>query len=203
MMQLKKYISGKSVAVIGNSNNLMSYSYGREIDEHDIVIRMNRGILIPDTHCFGARTDIWCYSTYKLVKEIYPLCKCDIRVYMSPKERKLFKKGPENLFFPMTLWKSLNMQLSARPSVGAMVSYLLLQCEPRTVTFYGFDFKATKSFYEKKNNTGSHNFLKEKQLIQDISLKNNWIMKECSKEYKGNTKFNNYLLKVKNILRIT
>ncbi|WP_189438263.1 glycosyltransferase family 29 protein [Pseudovibrio japonicus] len=182
-MQLKRYLANKSVAVVGNSQNLFSYEYGSEIDSHDIVIRMNRGIIIPLETSFGAKTNVWCYSTFKLVKDIYQSYDCDYKVYMSPKDRILSASQSNELFFPLVLWSRLHSNLEARPSVGAMVTYLLAQCNPSRVTIFGFDFKASKSFYEKANNTGSHNFLRERELLQDFIERNNWVLKDCSRAY--------------------
>lgn len=39
-----KYIKGKSVAVVGSSACLLGQRHGSDIDDHDIVIRINRGI---------------------------------------------------------------------------------------------------------------------------------------------------------------
>ncbi|MGH0002421.1 glycosyltransferase family 29 protein [Pseudovibrio ascidiaceicola] len=182
-MQLKRYFAQKSVAVVGNSMNLLNYQYGSEIDAHDVVIRMNRGVIIPQKNCFGHNTNVWCYSTFKLVKDIYRKSNCDYRVCMSPKNRVLTNRCSTDLFFPIALWKRLNNELEARPSVGAMVTYLLAQCDPASVDIYGFDFKASKSFYEKSNNTGSHNFQREQELLQQIIITKGWSLKDCSLEY--------------------
>lgn len=43
---LRKFICGKSVAIVGNAESLFNYKYGKDIDSHDIVIRMNLGYRI-------------------------------------------------------------------------------------------------------------------------------------------------------------
>jgi hypothetical protein len=52
----------KTVALIGNSVILNSQEYGKLIDEHDVVCRINKGPLIcnPSTH--GIRTDVLFYG---------------------------------------------------------------------------------------------------------------------------------------------
>ncbi|HKX45192.1 MAG TPA: glycosyltransferase family 29 protein [Planctomycetota bacterium] len=55
-------LSGKRVAVVGNSGEVLKGSHGSEIDAHDIVIRMNAGVpgFVEGAHgrALGHRTDI-------------------------------------------------------------------------------------------------------------------------------------------------
>lgn len=57
---MKELIAGKRVAVVGNAPEILDMDYGRVIDGHDLVLRMNRGI--PSTEeqymAIGQRTDI-------------------------------------------------------------------------------------------------------------------------------------------------
>ena len=52
-----RYVDGKSISVVGNAPILFNDWYGMKIDAADIVIRMNRGIVINEK-VQGKRTDI-------------------------------------------------------------------------------------------------------------------------------------------------
>ena len=41
-MNFRKLIEGKTVAIVGPAEYLMGSGYGNKIDEHDIVVRVNR-----------------------------------------------------------------------------------------------------------------------------------------------------------------
>lgn len=58
---IESMISGKSVAIVGSAKYLSNFEFGKEIDEHDIVVRINKGIDIISTDTqksLGSRSDI-------------------------------------------------------------------------------------------------------------------------------------------------
>jgi hypothetical protein len=69
--ELKALISGKRVAVVGNAQSLNSTTYGKEIDSHDVVIRINHAanFFIGDERfdnedcdleaAVGSKIDVW------------------------------------------------------------------------------------------------------------------------------------------------
>lgn len=62
--KLKKIVENKSVALIGPANYLKNIEQGDKIEEYDIIIRFNDGI-IPDKSMarnIGRRTDVWIYN---------------------------------------------------------------------------------------------------------------------------------------------
>lgn len=53
--------NGKSIALVGSAKYLSNFSFGSQIDSHDIVVRINKGIDILNESTFnkfGSRTDI-------------------------------------------------------------------------------------------------------------------------------------------------
>jgi len=60
---MKDLIDKKTVALVGNSQSLFNYQYGSEIDDHDVVIRINNTAIYYDdnrrTH--GTRNTIWAF----------------------------------------------------------------------------------------------------------------------------------------------
>ena len=63
-MTFDEFVSGKSVAVVGNSQSLFNKNYGSLIDRHDVVIRFNKPANLYcdeylDTH--GEKMDVWAF----------------------------------------------------------------------------------------------------------------------------------------------
>ena len=56
---LEKLLENKRIAVVGNGPLEIGKGLGKEIDEHDIVIRFNNFQLEGFEHDYGERTDIW------------------------------------------------------------------------------------------------------------------------------------------------
>jgi len=57
------YIENKSIAIVGNSPCEIGKHRGKDIDNHDIVIRFNNYILDNDTTIdYGKKENIWCIS---------------------------------------------------------------------------------------------------------------------------------------------
>ena len=56
----KKYLEGKSVALVGPAEYLTKLDTGSYIDSHDVVVRINRGMELIDSYSnsIGERTDI-------------------------------------------------------------------------------------------------------------------------------------------------
>lgn len=57
---LQDFFKGKSVAIVGPAASFEGSGYGKEIDSHDVVVRVNSGTFDdPDfTKDFGSRTDV-------------------------------------------------------------------------------------------------------------------------------------------------
>lgn len=56
---LENLLAGKSIAVVGNSPNLMGKNLGKDIDSHDYVVRFNNFKTKGFEADYGTRTDIW------------------------------------------------------------------------------------------------------------------------------------------------
>lgn len=58
---IENIVANKSVAIVASAKYLSNFKFGKEIDQHDIVVRINKGIdvLSPETEVsLGARSDI-------------------------------------------------------------------------------------------------------------------------------------------------
>lgn len=149
--QIDLIVRGKSVALVGNSRNVLGKQF--PVDQHDVVIRMNGAWDLPVNMqaSVGKCLDILCVSGAK--KQIDSMVeKLPNVVYMSPKNRNLISdRTSEKLYFyPEQWWSSLYEQLEARPSTGCMaVDMLRRMIGDGTLTLYGFDFFQNASWHKR------------------------------------------------------
>jgi hypothetical protein len=183
---IAEMFDNKSVAVIGNAESIFSYQFGNEIDNHDIVIRMNKGY-IKDAKAQGSKTTIWAGSAPMSEIEIIEYFSPLTYMWMTPKISDMPKYSDEFLqklfVHPKEIWDTLFCALNnTRPTTGMMViNFLLKYTNPNAVTLYGFDFFKTKSFYERKIRRNTpHNFVSEERLVyamiedrSDVIIKGN------------------------------
>ena len=175
--KFKEFFNDKSVAIIGNAQSLFDHELGNEIDSHDIVIRMNSG-MIQKSISQGSKTTIWASS--------FPLKENVVNNEFNPKyifwiTPKLSVKPLYSISFhkkmfmlPFNIWEELFKNLDeTRPTTGLSIIYFLLEhCNPKNVDLYGFDFFETKSFYLEKIRTDTpHNFSKEKEYVFSLMKK--------------------------------
>jgi hypothetical protein len=227
----------KRVAVVGNASSLFNSVFGKEIDNHEVVVRINRS----STICFpendneksqGTRTDVWAFSfADSMETELTSHHKiCDKLIQMN--DAKLNKKTFDFTFECMknedidVLTKSLNdmkkvidkefvrqemikfnydekfrhikkhrahllqdlikqdiiksvdAQLNTNkkfvPSTGLRLLHYISLGSPESVNIYGFDWKETPTFYDKKKETRvtekkhNHNFFLEKEYCKKV-----------------------------------
>tara|TARA_B100001250_G_C19716360_1_gene751664 strand:+ start:197 stop:967 length:771 start_codon:yes stop_codon:yes gene_type:complete len=66
--KFSKYVAGKKIILMGPSPYTLNHERGEWVDNHDIVIRMNKSFPVKDEHkkYIGSRTDIryHCMNTY-------------------------------------------------------------------------------------------------------------------------------------------
>jgi hypothetical protein len=82
---------------------------------------------------------------------------------MTPKHTgiNLWMSRRKDLFFyPREDWQALCDQLQKnRPSTGAMIlDFVANRLHPTQLNLFGFDFKKSKTLYEKKQKLGPHNW---------------------------------------------
>ena len=65
------FFVGKDVAIVGGAGGLFNSNLGNKIDAHQIVIRINRGILIKDEKHQGTKTDYWAYPNPSKIWDIH------------------------------------------------------------------------------------------------------------------------------------
>ena len=175
----KEFFNNKSIAIIGNAQSLFDQELGKEIDAHDIVIRMNSG-LIKDPKSQGNKTTIWASSFPLKEKEINEKFNPKYVFWITPKlsVKPVYSISLHKKMFmlPFFIWESLYQKLDeTRPTTGLSIIYFVLEyCNAKKVDLYGFDFFETKSFYLEKIRTDTpHDFLKEKNFVHSLVKKYN------------------------------
>lgn len=158
LQPIASFIQGKRIALIGNAQSLLLHS-NREIDDFDIVIRINAGPFVAQSNPnIGKRTDILLISGF--LDSVDDLLQMATHViYMTPLKRDLLTdKQREALFFyPTEWWHELNSQVGERPSTGCMgIDMVNRFIGNGELHLYGFDFWRTPTSYNGSNRPGPH-----------------------------------------------
>lgn len=173
LQPLFDFLNGKSIAIVGNANSLLSHQYGSLIDEHEVVVRMNRAFPL-DPVAQGTRFDLWCFSGFRAALNPPRGFVVPPSVWMSHKRMKTGKVGHDCIFYPRSYLRTLRDRLGARPSVGALTVDLISRAAPRAVTVIGFDFKRTGTFYQNVNHIGPHDFSAEARYVMEVVKQRSW-----------------------------
>lgn len=161
---MQKLIDNKYVALVGNAESLFDFQYGSEIDDHQVVIRINDTAIFHDDltprHSQGTKIDIWAFwDVYRFItsQSQYRTKRTDEFFYKG-KFKKLNlcmgmrEKGFElnDKEFGLDIKQQCRKELG-NPSTGLVLLYLLDNMNPKEVNVYGFDFKKTKTFSQATN----------------------------------------------------
>lgn len=165
---MKDLIDKKTVALVGNSQSLFDYQYGSEIDDHDVVIRINNTAIYYDdnrrTH--GTRNTIWAF--WDVLKFL-----TSQKQYRGPRTDEFFALRNfhclnlygatdkafelDDVKFGSDIKRKCKKELG-NPSAGSILLYLLNEYTPRWVSVYGMDFKRTKTFSHEQNNVDKQRY---------------------------------------------
>lgn len=176
MQRLLECVEGRSVALVGNSEGILSSNAGNQIDSADLVIRMNRGLpdAMPKRLCgaIGMRTSVW--ATAKFWSDLVRPSDCGLIVWM-----KLTALGKLHLAkmllskpgCPVLLWTA-EFEQECREFVGAdpgtgirLLWWLKVKASPRSVSCYGMDCWERPSHWSGLRNTPNHSPELEKQAM--------------------------------------
>lgn len=197
----KDLVQGKKIAIIGNALSLQSQKKGNEIDNHNLVVRINiPGNLFYDNmkNVYGTKMDIWCcwkadvfldkneekyVHCFKNSDDIYKievLASTETIVNVETLYTDNRIKNLEKLI--IELYPPRFKRTFYKFSTGFLLLNYLAICNPQSVSIYGFDFKKTGTFYEKNPNRNmingldticGHDFRIEEKYISDHFLKTN------------------------------
>jgi hypothetical protein len=166
--KFKSLICGKNVAIVGPAKYMLDSSLGAEIDEHDVVVRINRSIETTKQYPkdVGTKCDIL-YSclieTAQNAGNINPdELKNDygVRCLVAPPQSeysgistqtKLHYMANQNTvkkiktLMPLRIVShvfhtELAKKVESRPNTGYLAIYDLLSFQPKSLSIYGFSF---------------------------------------------------------------
>lgn len=161
---MREVFEGKTVSLVGNARSLFHKDYGSEIDSAQVVCRIKRGFFMlkpEDIKSHGKRTDVWFLNWFKTMKPNRVTNRtCDHIV--------------EILHHPEIDVEWLKNDLGHhRPSTGLRILHLISLYNPAKVYVYGYDWKETPSFHDKKLEDDRHDFKLEKQYCINRFFSNN------------------------------
>lgn len=190
--EIHKVFFGKTVALIGNNESLCHTDYGDEIDSHEVVVRINRGIFAVGTDSHGSKTDVILYSKPTVFKGLIEpfgnlpslFINCTfVHTYPANKNNRLLSKKTyfytreERWHFthPVGFPKRSQKMLST----GACAIDLILRCQPYKINLYGFDWNKTGTFYHSVDyelTKDKHNFdLEQKYMSWILDLESDIV----------------------------
>lgn len=145
------------ISVVGNAKSIFDFDDGWIIDLADIVVRFNRGTPINEVKQ-GSQTNIL--------------------VFTNPGSKNAFPEG-------LTYWDTANFPerphleklLDASPSNGIIALEKIKNDYPNDeVHIFGFDWKATETFWRPDRPTTKHNYKKEKEYCLRLIEEQNWTL---------------------------
>lgn len=153
---------GKSISLVGGAQSIYQSEHGNLIDSADIIIRINRGFPRRKKNQ-GKRTDLLAISCSIKRWQHWRYFQSAPILWMSPKHHGVpswMSRRNDLFFYPEQDWKNLCHRLqNHRPSTGAMIlDFVEQHLKPARLNLFGFDFKKSKTLYEKKQKLGPHNW---------------------------------------------
>ena len=147
-------IADRDIALVGNSEKL--FNRVNPIDQHEIVIRINRAWAIPDEkrRYSGRKLDFLFDSTeMDLIDSALREAGKGV-VWMTPKKRsEIPAQAVERLYFyPEAWWEELMAKIGSRPSTGCMgVDLISRYIHKGHLTLYGFDFFQSHNWWQERS----------------------------------------------------
>lgn len=169
-MSIKDYCNNKRIAIIGNSSKILDKNLGKEIDAHDIIVRMNHAPLHISkyTESTGAKTNIISFGMSNLTaaSKISNLIKPEYNLFLIRCNGPVIDKN-EYIQFKNPVHGDLDQyrelsskfnigKIKYKPSTGSVtVNYFLKNINFSQLNLYGFDFFKSSSGF-KRNEFNSY-----------------------------------------------
>lgn len=174
---MRDWFEGKSVALVGNSTSLFDKEYGTIIDQHDVVVRLNKAAMLTnrfdarDSH--GTRTDIWMFwSVNEYQKHFVDLP--DVKKFHAGHQ---FRTSPKiqlvDGIYPDDMYSRLKGVAGSRrnPTTGFIAIDYIRHSDPRRLSVFGFDWKKTPTHTDPdrvKEKLCPHDYDVEEQYCTDV-----------------------------------
>ena len=193
MLDLYTLFNNQKVALIGNAEYLLDTQHGAEIDQNDIICRINKGPELMGRNSHGNRLGVLFFSHPGWLpnNEISSnVVRIHTSHYFNPSfmndvdEQKFTTSVHTDYFFQRTEWEKLKQQIGytrgkSWPSTGATAISMIVDARPRSLSLYGFDFKKTYTFYH-ADKTGDPATLHDRKRKHDWNLEKLYVEKLIS-----------------------
>ena len=161
--EVKKYIAGKTVAIVGNAKSIFDKANGKAIDSHEVIIRFNRGF-ITQPKAQGSKTDILLLA-----------CELNLDEKASYKAMYSVNRSNNTRCGDLTIDNKMRARLRAwigkQPSTGFMAIDLCREAGASKIDLYGFDFEKTPTFYNPADYVTHHDYDAEEKIVRDMAAR--------------------------------
>lgn len=194
--QVLSYLKGKTVAVVGNAPYILEEEYGKEIDNHDIVIRFNQGYP-RDNITTGLKTNILytaiATNVNKFVNEDELYCVISRDLFNSKMCYDVLDTRSNTEYNRM-----LKMDSVKSISSGTRVILMCLLARVKSIDVYGFDYTTIDSYCNNADNQNAwHDFKGEFSSLCAYDAKQSSMTRIPMKLYYKNKETFDYKDKVK------
>jgi len=179
LFEVQHYLEFKDIALLGNASSILNTK--KDIDKHEIVCRINRGLPRGKMEFLGSRTDIL-FTATKLSNDLISNFKAKYVIWTTKCQNLTTPWLLENAYQnPVEDWEKLKALCpeDKLPSTGIVsLQFILKHIHFKTLTLYGFDNFATGTYYHQMKNQPWHMGDWEKEWVSD-AVKDNpnmiWI----------------------------
>lgn len=185
---MKSWFEGKSVALVGNAMSLFDLSYGSEINSHDVVVRLNKAAMLLNnfdskkTH--GNRTDIWIFWASNEYYKYFDKHPNILKMHAGHQYRNHNTIKMVDYIYPNELYEILKLKAGPRknPTTGFIAIDYILNCDPKNLSVYGFDWKKTPTQTDPNRIAEKrcpHNYdIEEKYCMDHVFTRSNVILRK-------------------------
>lgn len=166
--------------VVGNARSLLDRTYGATIDDA-ATIRFNKA-QITQPPAQGTRWDFVASSDPGTL-DYYQTHAPQFHTLLFTPYYDLHldrlagrSLGVTVLSYPLRLSIELMALLEARPTTGAQILFLLDRLGRRDVGVFGFDWKASPTFYHSARTRDPHNHFREMRQFRRMIRTNGWTL---------------------------
>jgi len=146
---MKHWFQKKSVALVGNAMSLFDMKYGEEIDSHDVVVRLNKAAMLINRfdakNSHGKRTDVWIFWSTREYHKHFDKLPNVLKMHAGHQFRNNGTIKLIDFVYPMDLYEPLKKVAGPKknPTTGFITIDYILNCNPKSLSVYGFDWKKT------------------------------------------------------------
>lgn len=173
---MKHLFQDKRVGLVGNATSLFDLSYGKEIDSHDVVVRLNKAAMLYDrfdsAKSHGTKTHVWMFWAVNEYHRLFSKHPNVVKMHMGHQYRNSNLIKLVDFVYPMDLYDVLRKKAGPlrNPTTGFIAIDYILHSKPVILNVYGFDWKKTPTFTDpdrRKEKRCPHNYDVEEEYCRN------------------------------------